>query len=224
MATLVATIRFAEHVSQSISNAASGERGGVSPAVQCNLRYHGIRNVTTASPFTLFEEDPLMIRSIALSVATASIFCLLTGPLIAGADCGCEKATGCSNHCCEPCMLVCSAEASTVKVKKHGWELECEHVCIPKVHCPLFSLFGCGSAAPACCHKCGESTCNGNCSANGGCNQFGACGRIRTIRKLKKEEYEVEKCVVEWSIRKCPGSCGKCCNACPPQSSCAPSH
>ena len=175
--------------------------------------------------FKQLEESPLMIRSIALTLALAAFSTHMGMTSIAVAGCGCEKPTGCSNHCCEPCMLVCSAETKMVKVKKHGWEVECEHVCIPKVHCPLFKLFGCGSACSAAsngCQNCGEAGCNGQCCSNGGCNQHGACGRIRTVRKLKKEEYEVEKCVVEWSVKKCAGSCGKCCDACAPQSCCAP--
>ena len=163
-----------------------------------------------------------MIRSVVLTVATVVVTSLMANSSVALAGCGCEKATGCNDHCCGPCMLVCSAEKKTLKVKKHGWELECEHVCIPKVHCPLFRCFGSRSAAPACCQNCGDSNCNGNCSANGSCNPQGACGRIRTVRKLKKEEYEVEKCVVEWSVKKCGGSCGKSCDACPPQSGCGP--
>lgn len=175
--------------------------------------------------FIQHEESPLMIRSIALTLALAAFSTQMAITSIAVAGCGCEKATGCSNHCCEPCMLVCSAETKMVKVKKHGWEVECEHVCIPKVHCPLFKLFGCGSACSAGsngCQNCGEAGCNGQCCSNGGCNPQGSCGRIRTVRKLKKEEFEVEKCVVEWSVKKCAGSCGKCCDACAPESCCAP--
>lgn len=164
-----------------------------------------------------------MIRSIILLVAMALLPLnpFLSLRATAGDGSGCAKATNCCQNCCEGCILVCSPECRTVKEKKHGWEVECEHVCIPKVRCPLFNLFGCGSGSSVCCQNCGDNSCQGNC--DGSCQQA-SCGKIRTVRKLKKVEYEVEKCVVEWKVKQCAWDSGKCCNGCPPpQTCCAPS-
>lgn len=163
-----------------------------------------------------------MIRSLFLPMAVAvlTVIPLISAHSAAADGGGCEKPVGCCQNCCEPCMLVCCPETKIVKEKKHAWDLECEHVCIPKVHCPLFNLFGCCSKLSTCCQNCGDSACSGNCCSG----QQGSCGKIRTVRKLKKVEFEVEKCVVEWKVRKSAWNAGKCCDGCPPQSCCAPGY
>ena len=163
-----------------------------------------------------------MIRSLILfvAVATMPVNPLLTLSAGAADGCGCSKATEGCHSCCEGCMLICSPECKTVKEKKHCWDVECEPVCIPKVRCPLFNLFGFGSGASACCDSCGDQFCNGNC--NGNCQQA-SCGKIRVVRKLKKVEYQVEKTVVEWKVKRCALECGKCCDGCAPIGCCGPS-
>jgi len=162
-----------------------------------------------------------MIRSIFLLVAVAT---LPVGPVLTrsanAADVcgGCKATEGCQS-CCEGCRLVCSPECKTVKEKKHGWDVECEPVCIPKVKCPLFNFFGFGSSKSAGCENCGDKSCNGNC--DGRCQQV-ACGRIRTVHKLKKVEYETEKTVVEWKVKRCAIDCGKCGGGCAPLGCCGP--
>lgn len=138
-------------------------------------------------------------------------------------DQGCQKPAGCT-ACCQSCVLACCPEIKTVKEKKHTWDVECDHVCIPKVHCPLVSwlkggscLTGMCTSSDDCCSECGSSNCQGNC-----CSNTPLCAKVRAVRKLKKVEYETEKTVVEWTVKKYAMSGCKCCNGAAPHMGCSP--
>ncbi|TWT59011.1 hypothetical protein KOR42_23990 [Thalassoglobus neptunius] len=127
----------------------------------------------------------------------------------AGNFLGACKPTGCCETVnCPPCQLVCCPETKAEKVKKHCWEIECEPICVPRVRCPLFDFFRKDQ-----CDQCDAM------SANGGsyCNR---CADVKMVRKLKKVEYECEKCVVEWKVHRVPVSAGKCCDGAPPALGC----
>ena len=170
-------------------------------------------------------------------VAVAFVVALTDVPALA--DRGAGKPNGCGETCCgscEPTVLCCRAEAKTVKVRKQCYEVECEYVCIPPVSLPTCSLFGGDNCAArnrcdSPCGGCGTEGCE-SCSQRDSepgllrrfCSLFTDC-RIRKVRKLKKKESEVERCVCEWSVMcmQSPG-CGKCSydGCCAPASACAP--
>jgi len=87
------------------------------------------------------------------------------------------------NDCCPDCgHKVCQPITETVKEKKHCWDVECKDICIPKAKWPWES----------CCEP--------------------KCARVKTIKVLKKVEYECEKCGTKWEVIGCgcqPGSCAK---------------
>ena len=93
--------------------------------------------------------------------------------------CGCAK-----KRVCPKCH--CEVTIEEEKVKKHCYEVEHEQVCIPKVRIPWhrFTL-----------HKC---HCKGKCTCGKRCHQpcldLPCCFKVRTIRVLKKEEYECKVC------------------------------
>ncbi len=100
------------------------------------------------------------------------------------------KPAGCYDNVeCAPCSYTCCPEVKTEKVKKHCWEVECEPVCIPEVQCPLFNFFRKNKCEP--------------------CSDVDVFGRplnslrakVRVVKKLKKVEYECEKCVIEWNVQ-----------------------
>ena len=139
---------------------------------------------------------------------------------------GCAKPVGChADDGCGSEMLICRPVIEMKKVKKTCFEVECEYICIPQVHCPLFSWLKnglgvgaegsctdqCGTAACGDCHcqaDCGESGCNG-CECAEKCPKGPLSARIRRVNRLKKVTYECEECVVTWKLERCqPGDCG----------------
>ncbi len=133
-----------------------------------------------------------MLMSLLLALSTSVEAGIFSGK--------CKPAGCCDNVDCSPCSYTCCPTVKTEKVKKHCWETECKPVCIPKVQCPLFNFFRKDKCDP--------------------CTEVDACGRplsslcaeVRMVKKLKKVEYECEKCVVEWNVRCVSPGCGKCCD------------
>lgn len=73
---------------------------------------------------------------------------------------------------CPECgCKTCVATPETTKVKKHCWEVECKDICIPRFRWPWES----------CCEP--------------------ACARVKTVKVLKKKEYECEKCGYKWTVQ-----------------------
>lgn len=112
------------------------------------------------------------------------------------------KPAGCCETAnCAPCSYACCPEVKTEKVKKHYWETECKPVCIPKVHCPLLDFFRKDKKDP--------------CTSQDACGRplNSLCAEVRMVKKLKKVEYECEKCVVEWNVRCVSTGCAKACDS-----------
>lgn len=109
---------------------------------------------------------------------------------------GCPQCTPANGTCC-PDHYTCCPEVKSEKVKKSCWQTECEPVCIPPVRCPLFDCFRQDHCDP----------CAG--PLFGGRFLSGSCGKIRVVNKLKKVDYECEKCAVEWHAR-CKTPCDRC--------------
>ncbi len=86
-------------------------------------------------------------------------------PLNAGPLHGCDRCPDCGNK-------VCQAEPTTVKEKKHCWEVECKDICIPRFKW----WWECCETPPR-------------------------CGQVKTVKVLKKKEYECEKCGYKWEVK-----------------------
>lgn len=80
---------------------------------------------------------------------------------------------------------VCVPTPETKKVKKHCWDVECEDICIPAIRWPWQS-----SCSPP------------------------SCGKVKTVKVLKKVEYECEECGYTWDIKTVGCSCHGGCDAC----------
>lgn len=74
--------------------------------------------------------------------------------------------------CCPDCgHKICQPEPITTKEKKHCWEIECKDICIPAIKWWW---------EPCCTPP--------------------KCGQVKTIKVLKKVEYECEKCGYKWKV------------------------
>jgi hypothetical protein len=83
--------------------------------------------------------------------------------------------------CCPDCgHKVCQPKQETIKEKKHCWDVECKDICIPKAKWPWES----------CCEP--------------------KCAKVKTIKVLKKVEYECEKCHTKWEVLSCGCQDGNC--------------
>jgi len=155
----------------------------------------------------------MKISKLALSVM---VLCGLAGITLADPGSCCPTA-------CEPCGELktkkkCVGEPTTIKVKKHCWEVECKDICIPKVTMPW------DRNRNKCCDPCDT------CGKGSTCETCNCCARHRTIKVLKKKDYECEKpgCKFKVVEEVCDASpAPRCCPAptyCPAQSYCpAPS-
>jgi hypothetical protein len=105
---------------------------------------------------------------------------------VASADC-----------CCPSCgEKVCRIEAKTETVTKKCYQVECKEICIPKIKfCWPWqrgAKSGCGDA------DCTDADCtDGNCSS---CSETARCGKVKTVKVLKKVDYECKKCGYDWKI------------------------
>lgn len=122
--------------------------------------------------------------------------CALGGCLLfAGASLSTAAEESCRT-CCRLCgKKVCMVEAERTKEKKSCFEVECEEVCIPAFRWPW------------------EKHCAPK------------CGRVRTVRTLKTEEFEVDAIDYQWNIRevlcvdcRAREACPTCASASKPQS------
>ena len=150
--------------------------------------------------------------------ALLTIALLTVTPKLASAECvpgACKPANCCQDATCSPCTLVCQPEVRMEMVKKSGWEVECEYICVPKVHCPLFRFFG------------KRDDCE-TCVSGNGNNCFGRprCAKVKQVKKLKQVNYECQECVVEWNLRCVSAGCShtgclKCRSCGPTPGACA---
>ncbi|MFV0445071.1 MAG: hypothetical protein ACK5Q5_15965 [Planctomycetaceae bacterium] len=94
----------------------------------------------------------------------------------AGWLCGGCKPTGCGCQVNWVCCPTCEQE----KIEKSGFDVECEHICVPKVRLPWQS----------CCTP--------------------RCARVICVHRLKKQTIECgEKCVIQWEAKPVCRYCGK---------------
>ena len=96
-------------------------------------------------------------------------------------------AARCRQVCCPQCKLTVSLE----KVKKHCYGVECKTICIPRFSFP-WQLDR------------GHQGCDGGCdSARGGsrarCPRPCKGAKVKTVRVLKKYEYECQRCKYQWT-------------------------
>jgi hypothetical protein len=83
-------------------------------------------------------------------------------------------------HACPECgCAYCQPVPTTLKETKHCWEVECKQICIPAARWPW--------------EKCCEPR----------------CGKVKTVKVLKKVNYECEKCGYKWEIHGVDCACGK---------------
>lgn len=106
---------------------------------------------------------------------------LATGLLLVHAAAGLLAAGGIQGRGCPECgCAVCRSVEALVKEKKHRWEVETRQICIPAVRWPW--------------EKCCEPR----------------CGQVKTIKVLKRVDYECTKCGYKWEIQAVDGCpCGK---------------
>lgn len=122
---------------------------------------------------------------------TLLLFAVL-GMAIQGATAAdCADQSGCSGTtaCCDVCgrhgacvEKVCQVVCEMKKETKSGWRVECKDIC------PLM---------PGC-HHCGDCGC--------ACPR---CGNPKTVKKLVKTEYQVEKPVYKCVVRNVCCDCSK---------------
>jgi hypothetical protein len=83
--------------------------------------------------------------------------------------------------CCPDCgHKVCQPKQETIKEKKSCWDVVCKDICIPKAKWPWES----------CCQP--------------------QCARVKTVKVLKKVEYECEKCRTKWEVVACGSQASSC--------------
>ena len=84
-------------------------------------------------------------------------------------------------NCCPDCgCKVCVPSTEVVKEKKHCWTVDCKDICIPKAKWPW----------DTCCEP--------------------QCAKVKTVKVLKRVEYECEKCGCKWDVLSTGCSCGSC--------------
>jgi hypothetical protein len=88
---------------------------------------------------------------------------------------------GHGGDCCPDCgCKVCQPKQEVIKEKKHCWDVQCKDICIPKAKWPWQS----------CCEP--------------------GCAKVKTIKVLKRVEYECEKCGTKWEVVGCGCPNGNC--------------
>lgn len=133
-----------------------------------------------------------------------------------------SSACGDARACCKTCV----GECKSVTVKKQCWTTECEDVCIPPVQLPCCLCLFQGNrhrckSGDACCQPGCTDGCTTSCSSSkADCcrnsllrRMFAKCAgcRVRSVSRLKSEEYECQENVVEWKAEFC-GPCAECCS------------
>ncbi len=74
-------------------------------------------------------------------------------------------------RCCPTCgHAVCCPQPELVKEQRYCWRVECKTICVPAIRWPW----------QHCCEP-------------------PACGRIKTVKVLKKVEYECQRCGYKWA-------------------------
>jgi hypothetical protein len=83
--------------------------------------------------------------------------------------------------CCPDCgHKVCQPTPAIIKEKKTAYQCDCKDICIPGIKGPFAA-----------------------------CSEPPKCGRVRTIKVLRKIEYECEKCGYQWNVKGVSCDCCK---------------
>lgn len=140
---------------------------------------------------------------------------------------GCTANDSVACDCGQTCCKTCVGKCKSVTVKKQCWITECEDVCIPPVQLPCcLCLFqtnrqscrsGDACSEPGCADQC-RTGCSGTGTTRSCCRNsflrrvFAKCAgcRVRSVNRLKSEEYECQENVMEWKAEFC-GPCERCC-------------
>jgi hypothetical protein len=100
----------------------------------------------------------------------AIVIAMVAAGVLAGNVTSTSAARGGDGRCaCPGCGTVCCPRVERGSEKKHCWEVECEEICVPAIRWPWLP----------CCEPL-------------------KCGYTRTVRKLKKVEYECPVCKYTW--------------------------
>jgi hypothetical protein len=110
-----------------------------------------------------------------------------------------ERPNACPEACPEACHVkcprcdnICHVTVGLEKVKRHCYDVECKTICIPRITFPW--QIACGTRCDTCCDSPGMC-----------CPEPANSAKLRTVRVLKKFEYECERCKYTWSP-----TCGEC--------------
>lgn len=117
---------------------------------------------------------------------------------------------------CPSCQTCCELNVKEVIESKHGWDVECEDVCVPRIVFPWQKHHlrccktGKCAGARACTGECCGRGCGGN--AGGICKPIHNGARVVSVRKLRKLSFECPACKYEWTPKDkarngCDGSC-----------------
>ena len=142
-----------------------------------------------------------IIGSLALIATLSVCWASMQSTVRAG-----DLQLGCKS-CCPACGYHCELDAEVVDVKKKGFVVECEPICVPRVVWPwqlgkrMFGCLGCCTKDDGC-DSCG----GGGCTA---CVHNGA--RVKMIKVLGTESYECPACEYSWTAEKGGCGCGSPC-------------
>ena len=118
--------------------------------------------------------------TVAASLILVSLVCAGDGPL--------EKHGHGRFLKCPNCHNTCTLSVEKGKVTRECYDVECKQICIPRVTFPW--------QKKACCGGCGGKGC-GDCKE--GCCAARTCAKAKTVRVLKKYEYECSHCKYQWT-------------------------
>jgi hypothetical protein len=130
------------------------------------------------------------MRSISSILILASLLALATvasaGDEAACGDKSCKAGHGCKIVRCPQCCHDCVFSAEKDKETRTCYTAECKPICIPRVVFPWQS---------GCC-TCGK----GDKDGKDGCCAIHNGVKKRSVRVLKKYEYECSKCKYQWNV------------------------
>jgi len=101
------------------------------------------------------------------------------------------NATSCDSASCDTCCPNCKLKIDEKRFTKHCYDVECKTICIPRATFPWQK--GCKNGCDAQCSYC-PTPLNG--------------AKTKTVRVLKKFEYECQRCQYKWTPGCGNGDCG----------------
>ena len=126
-----------------------------------------------------------MLRSICCLPAVAAALMLFSPTCAGDAPVG-KQRHGCFVRC-PNCHNTCTLSVEKGTVKRECYEVECKQICIPRVTFPW--------QKKTCCSACGGKGCR---DGKSGCCAAHTCAKAKSVRVLKKYEYECPACKFHW--------------------------